>query len=190
MLRSTAALLLVLSLAAAVSPRPGRCADSKEAADLVAQLATGDAAGRDAAEKKLREIGAAAIPALRDAKPDKEDAATRVRGVLTDIALDTAKVDPADAAMVHEIAREEGKGKRYANAERLYRRAEQLYEKLKDDAGDRKDRVKQAEYKEKSKVCDRMKDKAERKVKGSTHTGLNLGFVRVGVEHDMSDEWE
>ena len=167
-----------------------RCADNREAADLVAKLSGGDTAEQAAAEKKLREAGAAAIPALRDAKPEKDEALARVRNVLTDIALEAARIDPADAVLVHELAREEGKGKRYTNAERLYRRGQKLYEKLKDDAGDRKDRAKEREYKEKEQICERMKDKARRKLKGESHTVLNLGFVRIGVDHDMSDEWE
>jgi hypothetical protein len=158
--------LLAVSLAALL-PRGSWSADGKEAADLAAELATGESAARDNAEKKLRDLGAAAIPALR-----------------------AAKVDPADAAMLHEIARDEGKGKRYSNAERLYRRAQKLFERLKDDAGDRGDRAKKREFDEKAELCDRMKDKAGRKLKGESHTGVNLGFVRLGVEHDMSDDWE
>ena len=177
-------------LAVLAGARPVRCADNKEAADLVAKLSGGDTAEQAAAGKKLRELGAAAIPALREAKPEKEEALSRVRNVLADTALEAARIDPADAALVQQIAREEGKGKRYSNADRLYARAQKLYEKLKDDAGDRKDRAKEREYKEKEQVCERMKDKARRKLKGESHTGLNLGFVRIGVEHDMSDEWE
>jgi hypothetical protein len=172
------------------APRAGCAAESKDAAALVTALASGESADRDKAESALRDMGAPALQALRDVKPEKEEAVTRVRGVLTDIALDAAKVTPTDAGMLHEIAREEGKGKRYGNAERLYRRAEQLYEKLKSDADDRKDGVKSREYKDKRDVCDRMKDKAGNKLKGRKHTGLNLGFVRVGAEHDLSDEWE
>ena len=190
MSRVTLCLAVVLATAALAVPRPVRGADKKEAAGLVATLANGTAAERDEAVKQLRDLGAAAIPALRDAKPEKEEALARVRGVLTDVVLDAVRLDPADAAMAHEIAREEGKGKRFANAERLYKRAQKLYEKLKDDAGDRKDRAKEQQYKEKRDICDRMKDKAGRKIKGDSHTGLNLGIVRIGVEHDMSDEWE
>jgi hypothetical protein len=183
-------LVLLAVLLAALLPSAAWSADGKEAADLATELATGESAARDNAEKKLRDLGAAAIPALRAAKPEKDEAVTRVRNVLTDIALDVAKVDPADAAMLHEIARDEGKGKRYSNAERLYRRAQKLFERLKDDAGDRGDRAKKRDFDEKAELCDRMKDKAGRKLKGETHTGVNLGFVRLGVEHDNSDEWE
>jgi hypothetical protein len=165
-------------------------ARAAEGADLVKKVAEGDAAERDSAERKLRDMGAGAIQPLRDAKTDKEEATTRVRNLLADIVIDTAKIDPADAGVVHEVAREEGKGKRYANAERLYRRAEQLFDKLKDDADTRKDKVKEQTYEDKRKICDRMKDKAARKVKGQTHTGVNLGFVRVGKEHDNTEEWE
>lgn len=184
-------LFVVLAVSLAILlPRATWSADAKEAADLAAELATGESAARDNAEKKLRNLGAAAIPALRAAKAEKDEAAARVRNVLTDIALDVAKVDPADATMLHEIAREEGKGKRYSNAERLYRRAQKLFERLKDDAGDRGDRAKKREFDDMANICDRMKDKAGRKLKGETHTGVNLGFVRLGVEHDNSDDWE
>ena len=180
----------VVVFAALAGARPVCGGDTKEAADLVARLCSGDTAEQATAEKRLRELGVAAIPPLRDAKPEKDETLARARRVLTDIALDAARTDPADAALVHEVAREEGKGKRYSNAERLYAKAQKLYEKLKDDAGDRKDRIKEREYKDKEQVCERMKDKANRKLKGESHTGLNLGFVRIGVEHDMSDEWE
>jgi hypothetical protein len=184
------ALLLLILSSAMLLPRGSWSADNKEAAALAEQLATGESSARDTAEKKLRDLGAAAIPALRAAKPEKDEAVTRVRNVLTDITLDAAKVDPSDAAMLHEIARDEGKGKRYSNAERLYRRAQKLFERLKDDAGDRGDKAKKRDFDEKAELCDRMKDKAGRKLKGETHTGVNLGFVRLGVEHDNSDDLE
>src|SRR5437879_1066737 len=88
---------------------------------LVKKLEEGD----EGAEKKLRDLGREAIPALREAKPEKEAAEHRVRNLLTDLAVETSKIDVADATMVHEIARNEGKAKRYVNAERLYRRAYQ-----------------------------------------------------------------
>jgi hypothetical protein len=165
-------------------------ADSKQAADLVAQLCSADSDEQAAAKKKLRELGSAAIAALREAKPEKDEALARVRLLLTEIALDAACTDPADAALLHQLAREEGDAKRYANTERLYAKADKLYEKLKDDAASRGDRVKEREYKEKEQICNRMKDKAARKLKGDSHSGLNLGFMRIGGEHDMSDEWE
>ncbi|HYG76934.1 MAG TPA: hypothetical protein VEK08_18155 [Planctomycetota bacterium] len=181
-------LWLAVAALSLVAPRAAQCAD--DAAALVKSMVEGDAGERDKAEKKLRDLGAAAVPALKEAKAEKEEVATRVRNLLTDILLDTAKIDPADAATLHEVARQEGKAKRYSNAERLYRRAAQLYDKLKDDADTRKDRAKEQQYGDKRRVCDRMKDKAGHKLKGSTHTGVNLGFVRVGKDHDMSDDWE
>lgn len=146
--------------------------------------------GDEGAEKKLRDLGREAIPALREAKPEKESVERRVRNLLTDLAVETSKIDLADATMVHEIARHEGKAKRYANAERLYRRAYQIYDKLKDDADDRKDKAKAREMKEKREICDRMKDKAGHLEKGETHVGVNLGFVKVGKEHDLSNDWD
>jgi len=180
-----AALSLVLVASAAVA------ADKKdEAAELVKKLSEGTAAERDDAERALRKMGAAAITALRDAKVEKEEAITRVRNTLTDLVLDTSKIVPEDATLVHEIAREEGKGKRYNNAERLYRRAEKIYDKLKEDADDQKERAKAREYADKREVCDRMKDKAGHKARGETGTGVNLGLVRIGTQHDLSDDWE
>lgn len=179
-----APLLVAAVILAVLLPRAGFCGD--DAADLAKKLADGDAG----AEKALRDLGAKAIPALRDVKPEKDEALSRVRNTLTDIALDTAKIDPADAGLLHELGREEGKGKRYANAERLYRRAGQLYDKLKDDADTRRDRAKEQQYEEKRRICDRMKDKAGHKLKGQSHTGVNLGFVRIGKDHDLSDDWE
>jgi hypothetical protein len=182
--------LFGLAAAIALSPLQVRAADAKEAAELAKKVAEGDAAERDSAERKLRDMGKDAVQPLRDIKTDKEEATTRVRTLLTDIAIDVAKIDAADAGTLHEIAREEGKGKRYSNAERAYRRAEQLFDKLKDDADTRRDKVKEQTYEDKRRICDRMKDKAARKLKGQTHTGVNLGFVRVGKDHDNSDDWE
>ncbi len=178
--------LMAVAVLAATSLR----AADEDAKELARKLGDGSAAERDEAEQKIRKLGVAAIPALRDAKPEKEEGLSRVRNTLTDMALDASKMVPEDAALLHELAREEGKGKRYTNSERLYRRAEQLYDQLKDDADRRKDKTKEKEYSDKRRVCDRMKDKAGHKAKGDSHTGVNLGFVRVGKDHDMSDEWE
>ena len=165
-------------------------AENAEAEKLVASLSSDVVTERDNAEQKLRGMGSSAVKVLREAKFEKDDATSRARNILTDVALETAKIDPLDADLLHEIAREEGKGKRYTNAERLYRRAEELYDQLKDDANRRKDGAKKKEYDEKRKLCDRMKDKAGHKATGDSHSGIDLGFVRVGREHDMSEEWE
>lgn len=170
-----AALALCFNLAAA---------DTAELAKKYAESGDSDAA------KELRTQGAAAIQALRDVKADKEEGTTRVRNLLTEIVLDTSKIDPDNVRVLHEVAREEGKGKRYTNAEKLYQRGEQVFDALKDDADKRKDKAKSKEFAEKQKICDRMKDKAGHKAKGNSHTGVNLGFVRVGKDHDMSDDWE
>jgi hypothetical protein len=113
-----------------------------------------------------------------------------VRDVLTDIATESARVLPEDAAILHELGREEGKGKRYGNAERLYKRAEDIYKSLEDDARRKKDTAKKQEFGDKKRICDSMKDKAGHKARGDAHTGLDLGIVRIGKEHDMSDDWE
>jgi hypothetical protein len=160
------------------------------AADSAAMAKQYAESGDSGAEKELRGQGTAAVPALREIKPDGDTATARVRNLLTDILLENTKIDPDGARVMHEVAREEGIGKRYTNAERLYRRCEQLYDTLKDDADSRKDKIKSKEYSDKQRVCDRMKDKAGHKAKGEAHTGLNLGFVRVGKDHDMSDDWE
>jgi hypothetical protein len=187
---STVLMLLAISLITRAGEEKIEKADKPDYAALVKGLAEGNATDRDAADSKLRKGGREAIAALRDAKPEKEDAVDRVRNLLADVAIDVAQVDAADAEMLHQLAREEGKGKRYGNAERLYRNAEITYEKLKDVADKKKQKDKEKEYSEKQRVCDRMKDKAGHKLKGETHSGVNLGFVRVGKEHDMSDDWE
>ncbi|MGD0088356.1 MAG: hypothetical protein ABSE73_00365 [Planctomycetota bacterium] len=188
-MRKPASFLFLLLVALACGGT-GYGAENKEAAGLAAKLAGGETAERSDAENKLRALGAAAIPALRAAQPPNDEDLARVRNVLANIVLETVKVDPGDAALAHEIAREEGKAERYANAARLYHSAQKLFEKLKDDAGNRKDRVKERQYKEKQQVCERMKDKADRKLKGAAHGGLNLGLVRIGGEHDVNDNWE
>ena len=163
--------------------------ENTDAEMLVKSLASAESTERDNAERKLRGMGQAAIKALRDT-PLEEDAAGRAGNILTDVAIETAKIDPLDAELLHEIARQEGKGRRYTNAERLYRRAEELFDQLKDDADNRRDNIKKNEYNDKRKLCDRMKDKAGHKANGSSHSGIDLGFVRVGRNNDMSDVWE
>jgi hypothetical protein len=181
---------LFVSVIIALLPAAALCAEDTAAADAAKKLAGDHAAQRDEGAAELRKLGAAAIPVLRETKPEDEDKLKRVRDLLTDLATEHAKIVPEDAAMLHELGREEGRGKRYANAERLYKRAEDLYKQLEDDAGRRKDREKKSAYGEKKKLCDRMKDKAGHKVRGDVHTGINLGIVRVGKDHDMSDDWE
>ena len=187
MIRSS---LLISGFALLLCSAPGFCADDTAAADAAQKLVGDHAAQREEAAAALRKLGAGAIPVLRETKPEDEDKLKRVRDLLTDIATEHAKIVPEDAAMLHELGRDEGRGKRYANAERLYKRAEDLYKQLEDDAGRRKDREKKSAFAEKRKLCDRMKDKAGHKVRGDTHTGINLGIVRVGKDHDMSDDWE
>lgn len=160
------------------------------AADLPAAAKKYADTGDAGSATELRAGGAASIQPLREVKAEKDEGTARVRSLLTDIVLETTKIDPDSARTLHDIAREEGKGKRYTNAERLYKRGEELYDALKDDSDKRKDKAKSKEYAEKQKICDRMKDKAGHKAKGDSHTGVNLGFVRVGKDHDMSDEWE
>jgi hypothetical protein len=178
-MKSTWAMLAVLTLCAGTF-----AADLSAAAKKFAD--TGDAG----ASSELRSGGASSIQPLREVKAEKEEGTTRVRNLLTDIILENARIEPDSARTLHEVAREEGKGKRYTNAERLYKRGEQLYDALKEDSDKRKDKAKSKEYSEKQKICDRMKDKAGHKAKGDGHTGVNLGFVRVGKDHDMSDDWE
>jgi hypothetical protein len=187
---SATALLCVLGLTARAADEKPAPAEKPDYAALVKNLAEGSASDRDSADSKLRKGGREAIAALRDAKPEKEDAVDRVRNLLADLAIDTAKIEPEDAEMLHQLAKEEGKGKRYGNAERLYRNAEITYDKLKEIADKKKQKDKEKEYSEKQRICDRMKDKAGHKLKGDAHTGVNLGFVRVGKDHDMSDDWE
>jgi len=184
----TACLLVAASILCHLNLRAAE--GNADAADLVKKLMDGDASDRDSADIKLRKMGKGAIPALREAKSEKEDAVSRVRNTLVDIAIDTSDVTEADADLLHELAREEGKGKRYGNCERLYRIAEEKFDILKDIADKKKDKEKKKELSEKQKICDRMKDKAGHKLKGDNHTGVNLGFVKIGKDHDMSDEWE
>jgi hypothetical protein len=188
-MRHCVATLISLGLIVCLSAA-GEEKKKDDTAALVKKLAEGSAAERDDAEQALRKLGADAIPALRDGKTDNEEGLSRVRNTLTDLVLESSKMTAESAALVHSVAREEGKGKRYNNAERLYQRAEQLYDQLKDDADRRKDRVKEQEYAEKQRVCDRMKDKAGHKLKGQSGRGVDIGFVRIGTKHDLSDDWE
>ncbi|HEY3320760.1 MAG TPA: hypothetical protein VGP72_09880 [Planctomycetota bacterium] len=179
----------ILALLSCVLVGCVRAADEKSPSELVTHFITADTEeAREDAARKLRVLGAAALPALREAKPDKDDAYRRVRDLLTAIAADAAKVEAADATSLHDLAREEALAHRYANAEKLYRRAHQIYSKLKEDADERKDKVKTQRYKDARDVCEKMKDKAARKAKGDKG-GYNLGFIRVG-QQDNSDDWE
>ena len=166
-------------------------AESLEPKILVQAVAEGNESQRAAAEAELRKQGLEAVPALRDLKLEgKEEGFARVRRLLADILAGASRLIEPDAKMVHDVAREEALGRRYANAKKLYQRAQELYDQLKDDAGRRQDRLKKEEYRNLMELCEKMRDKAERKERNEGRSGLNLGFVHIGPEHDMSYEWE
>jgi hypothetical protein len=165
-------------------------AETKRIEELVKQLGDADAARAAAAETELRNLGAKALPALSKATVAGEGATTRLRTIVVDLTVDSARIDPTDANTLSLVGREEALAKRWPLAAKCYRRAEKLYDRLADDAGDRKEKAKKREYEDLRDKAEKRADKAERLAKGEKFTGLNLGIVRVGVEHDNTDaDW-
>lgn len=162
--------------------------ESKKAEAAIQQFESADANTRAAAETELRGMGPKVLPLLSKAKIGQEEGHLRLRAILVDMSVDTARVTDTDANALMQIGKEEASAKRYNPAYRCYRRANKIYEKLKDDAGDRKDQAKKEEYRDLEQKADRRADRAENLAKGRTHTGLNLGFVKVGVEKDLRDD--
>jgi len=164
--------------------------DTQEANGLVRKFIESSSKDRDKSDRELRDLGMIAVPALRKVKSEDEKTQNLLRELVVDILAENSQADPEDAQIVRDVAREEGKAKRYSNAERLYGRARKLYDDLKSDAGERKDRIKEQEYREFRDVCEKMKDKANHKATGNSGKNVDLGFVHIGTKHDMSDEWE
>jgi len=186
-----AACLAVLALAAT-----GLGAGAEAGAELQAKvdaavqgLDTDDAAARAAAETELRRLGPASVPALTKATLKNAEGQARLRTVLADFVVDSAKIDATDANLLMQIAREEALAKRYGNAGKCYRRAEKLYEKLKDDADDKKDKVKEHEYSALEEKADRCKDKADALAKGDGHKVGHWGPLPTLKKVEDDGDW-
>ena len=162
--------------------------ERQRAQQLVQMLGETDPAKRAAAETELRTMGPKVKPVLATAKVANEAGQTRLRAILVDLTVDSSGINPTDAAALMQLAREEALSKRYDTAHRCYRRAEKIYDKLKDDADDMKDKVKETEYRDLEDKAKRRAKKADRLAKGKSFSGLNLGVVKIGVEHDNSDQ--
>jgi hypothetical protein len=168
----------------------GSARGAQDAQALIKKYIESAPADREREEKKLRNLGMEAVPPLREFKTGDEKALELLQGLIVEILMESSRADPEDAQIVHAVAREAGKAKRYATAERLYGRARKLYEELRKDAADRKDKIKDQEYKELRDVCEKMHDKAGRKDRGDDGKGVNLGVIRIGTKHDMTDDWD
>lgn len=162
--------------------------ERQQAEQLVQMLGDTDPAKRAAAETELRQMGPKVLPVLSQATVPNETGQIRLRAIVVDMAVDHSRIDPGDAANLMQIGREEALAKRYDTAHRCYRRAEKIYDKLKDDADDMKDKVKETEYRDLQDKAEKRADKAERLAKGRSFSGLNLGVVKIGVEHDNNDQ--
>lgn len=160
-------------------------------AALVEQLSDDDMTKRDAAERELRLAGKEAVPLLKVAHPEKADALRRVRSLLVQLTVAGSGIDEKSANELMVLGRDEALAKRWGNAKRCYRRAEKIYDKLKDDADDRKDRAAEQRFKGLQKTADRRADRAGHLEKGRGFSGLNLGIVKIGVKHDIEnqDDW-
>lgn len=194
MIRGTTFAAFTLCVLALVSNRTVRSEDlsAEDRAKVdaaVKEFDTDDAGKRAAAEEKLRGMGPKIVPALTGAKVANEEGQARLRTVLADFVVEKARIDPVDANLVMQIAKEEAVAKRYGNAAKCYRRAEKLYEKLKDDAGDRKDKAKKEEYSELEGKADRLKDKADALAKGDGHKVGHWGPLPTIKEVKDDGEW-
>ena len=165
-------------------------AEKQRAQQLVQTLGDTDPGKRAVAETELRGMGPKVIPVLRASSLDNETGQQRLRAILIDLAVSNAGINPTDGTLMMGLGREEALSKRYDNAYKCYHRAEKIYDKLKDDADDMKDRVKEAEYRDLEDTAERRADRAKRLAKGRDFSGLNLGIVKIGVEHDnREDDW-
>ena len=162
--------------------------ETKKAEAALKQLDDADAATRAAGETVLRALGVKVTPLLSKAKVENSEGHVRLRTILVDLTVSAARIDATDANTLGQLGREEALAKRWTNAGRSYRRAEQIYEKLKDDADDRKQKDKEKEYDDLAEKMDKRADKAEHLAKGETGKGVNLGFIKIGVDHDLKDE--
>jgi len=180
-------LLAVLCFAPVLRAEDLKPEDAAKVEASLKALDSDDAAARAAAETDLRNVGFKALPALLKAKLNNAEATVRLRAIIVDLAVDGSGINPTDALMLAQIAREEAIAKRWSNAIKTYRRTEKVYEKLHDDAKDRKDKAKANEYEDLAQKADKRADRAEHIQKGDKG-GLNLGIVRVGPEHDLKDD--
>ena len=184
---------MMLALLALVSG-PARAAEltaeeTQKIEDAVKRLDTDDAAQRSAAESDLRGMGAKILPVLSKAKPSRDAAHVRIREIVVDLTLESSPVTREGATTVMSVARDEALAKRYMNASKCYRRGEKMYQRLKDDAGDRKDKASKKEYEELEKKADKRADKADVLAAGGTERkGLHVGFVHIGSEKNVEDD--
>jgi hypothetical protein len=163
-------------------------ARGEEIAAFLAQLSDDNMEKRMEAERALRKVGKDAIPALKAAKPEKEDALMRVRALLSDLSVEHSGVNEESAGVLMALGREEALAKRWGNAKQCYRRAEKIYDRLKEDADDKKNREEKKRFSDLQTTADRRADRAGHLEKGRGFSGLNLGFVRVGVQHDVDNQ--
>jgi hypothetical protein len=187
----TAALLAAL-LCVGISLQSAELTDAERqrATQLVQNLGDADPAKRAAAETELRGMGAKVLPVLRQSTVPLEIGQERLRAIVVDMTVSNAGINPTDAANLSSLGREEALSKRYENAYRCYHRAEKIYDKLKDDADDMDDDVKEQQYKVLENQAEKRADRAKRLSKGKNFSGLNLGIVRIGVDHDnREDDW-
>ena len=161
----------------------------KKVADLVKELDDGDAAKRAAAETKIRELGAEALPALRKAEVTNKEGLVRLRTIIMELSVKHAKIDATDANMLMQLAREEALAKRYGNAAKGYERAEKLYEKLEDDADDRKDEDAEKDFDKKKDRAKERKKKAERLAKGQEHKVSHWGPIPTIKKVEDDGDW-
>ena len=184
-----AALLLLAFAGISVQAADLTAEETAKAEDALKRMDTDDTAARSAAESDLRSMGGKVLPVLSKAKLSRDAAQVRVREILVDLTIETAPVTREGANTVMQTARDEALAKRYLNASKCYRRGEKMYQRLKDDAGDRKDKAAKKEYQELEQKADKRADKADTLAAGGTERkGLNLGFVHVGTEKNVNDD--
>ncbi|MCZ7644926.1 MAG: hypothetical protein M5U26_06530 [Planctomycetota bacterium] len=180
--------LLTLSLALALLA-PALRAEESAAEKALKQLDSADAAQRAAAETELRRLGKEALPALRTAKLQNEEAQVRLRDVLMDLQIEHAAIDETDANTVMQLSREEALAKRYSNAAKGYKRAQELYKRLEDDADDKKNKDKQKEFDGLKDKAEERRKKAERLAKGQGHKVSHWGPIPTIEKVTDDGDW-
>jgi hypothetical protein len=182
---STGVLGAVCSLALMV----GSIVHAQDATMYAEQLGGEDATARANARVELSNLGKDGLVKATDHKIATPNAHMELHSWVVSEWLLKAEPSESDAENVMRTARSEAQAKRYSQAENLYRLAEKLYDTLKDNANDRQQFDKAAEYRQKQARADTLKDKAKIIDEGGTEkVGLNLGIVHIGTTETAVDD--
>lgn len=163
--------------------------DTAKANEQLKLLDSDDAHQRAGAETKIRAMGAKALPALRAGKVENKEGNERLRVILMELSISESKINETDANAIMQLAKEEALAKRYSNAANGYKRAKELYNRLEDDADDKKDKTKKEEFDGKKDRAEKLRKKAERLAKGTEHKVSHWGPIPTIEKVEDDGDW-